>query len=120
VRGEDDVSIHWPGFWPLRPPATAIPLASVRSVSSQRTTESSLDDAVMTAAIGGARTGPLGVALGAAIGRRRRIVRTVHVSLAGMGEPVELVFRPLDDAKEAGVGALMRIFASDHATSPNR
>jgi hypothetical protein len=114
TRDDGAVAVAVPGWWPPRTPKVAIPLRAVRSVTGQRTTESSLDDAVMTAAIGGARTGPLGVALGTAIGRRRRVLRTVHVRVDLAGEAVEIVFRPLEEHGASGVSALIRIFqASD-------
>jgi hypothetical protein len=110
TRDEGVVAMAVPGWWPPRAPRVAIPLRSVRSVTCQRTTETSLDDAVMTAAIGGARTGPLGVAIGASIGRRRRVIRTVHVRIEIDGELAEVVFRPLDDQGVSGANTLMRIF----------
>lgn len=110
TRDGEVVAISVPGWWPPRPPRVQIPLRTVRSVTSQRTTETSLDDAVMTAAIGGARTGPLGVAIGSAIGRRRRIMRTVHVQIEIGAELAELVFRPLDDQSAGSTSTLMRIF----------
>lgn len=110
VREADQVAMLSPGWWPTRPARVPIPLPAIRSVSSQRTTETSLDDSVMTAAIGGARTGPLGVAIGAAIGRRRRILRTVHVELDIDGEVAELVFRPLDEQGTGALASLVRIF----------
>jgi hypothetical protein len=114
TRDDGAVAVAVPGWWPPRTPKVAIPLRAVRSVTGQRTTESSLDDAVMTAAIGGARTGPLGVALGTAIGRRRRVLRTVHVRADLGGEAAEIVFRPLEEHGASGVSALIRIFqASD-------
>lgn len=114
TRDASQVSMSWPGWWPARPPRIVIPISSVRSVSCQRTCETTLDEAVMTAAIGGARTGPLGVALGTAIGRRRRVVRTVHVDHDCGDERLELVFRAREDQGEVGISALVRIFRSSH------
>jgi hypothetical protein len=113
TRDDQEVAIAVPGWWPPRSPKVAIPLRSVRSVTGHRTTESSLDDAVMTAAIGGARTGPLGVALGTAIGRRRRVLRTVHVRVDLPDELAEIVFRPLDEQGAGGVSALIRMFQTN-------
>lgn len=110
TREEQTVAISTPGWWPPRPPRVLIPLCAVRSVTSQRTIETTLDDSVMTAAIGGARTGPLGVAIGSAIGRRRRVMRTVHVQLVLGAELTELVFRPIDDQNSGATAMLLRIF----------
>jgi hypothetical protein len=110
TRDDGVVAVTTPGWWPTRTAKVAIPLRAVRSVTGQRTTDNSLDDAVMTAAIGGARTGPLGVALGTAIGRRRRVLRTVHVRVDLAGEAAEIVFRPLEEHGASGVSALIRIF----------
>lgn len=109
-REEDTVVIGVPGWWLTRSPRVVVALPSVRSVSIQRTTENTPDDAIMTAAIGGARTGPLGLAFGAAVARRRRVVRTVHVRILIEGEETELLFRPLDEQDASGPVVLARIF----------
>jgi hypothetical protein len=109
-RADEAVVIGMPGWWLTRPSRVVVPLPSVRSVSIQRTTENTPDDAIVTAAIGGARTGPLGMAFGAAVGRRRRVVRTVHVRILIEREETELLFRPLDEQDASGPGMLVRIF----------
>jgi hypothetical protein len=113
TRADGAVIIAAPGWWPTRVTRVAVPLAAVRSVSSQRTTESTPDEAIVTAAIGGARTGPLGMAFGAAVGRRRRLMRTVHVHVELDNEAIELVFRPLDDQGDWALAALGRMFKKD-------
>jgi hypothetical protein len=110
TRTAGEVVITVDGYWPVRPTRVVLPLQAVRSVSVQRTTENTPDDAVVTAAIGGARTGPLGMAFGAAVGRRRRVVRTVHVHVRLDSGPAELVFRAMDDRGERGPAMLARIF----------
>lgn len=110
TRTAEAVVVSLPTWWLARPVRAVIPLTSIRSVSLQRTTESTPDDAVVTAAIGGARTGPLGLAFGAAVGRRRRVVRTVHVQVEVGREEAELLFRALDEQNASGPGVIMRIF----------
>jgi hypothetical protein len=110
TRTDAAVVIVVDGWWPVRPPRVTIPLGSIRAVSAQRTVDSSLDESVVTAAIGGARSGPLGMAIGAAIGRRRRTMRTIHVQVDLGSEMAELVFRSLDD-RSGTASALVRLFS---------
>lgn len=109
LRQESAVIVTMVGWWPARAPRVVIPLNSIRSVSLQRSSENTPDDAVVTAALGGARTGPLGMAFGAAVARRWRVVRMVQVQIDVEGEAAELLFRSLDDHAR-GYGLLMRIF----------
>jgi hypothetical protein len=109
-REEGTVVLTAPTWWPGRATRVPIALASVRSVTVQKTPETTHDDALTTAALGGARTGPLGLAFGAAVGRRRRVLRTVHVVVALDHGRAEMMFRPVDDASVGGTGALARIF----------
>jgi hypothetical protein len=115
TRTEQAVVIATPGWWLTRPPRVAVPLGAIRSVTVQRTTETTLDDALVTAAIGGARSGPLGLAFGAAIGRRRWTVRTVHVQVHLDHEPAELVFRAIDERTSSGPASLARIFEPERS-----
>ncbi len=109
-RDEGAVVLTAPTWWPGRATRVSITLAAVRSVTVQKTPDTTHDDALTAAALGGARTGPLGLAFGAAIGRRRRFIRTVHVLVALDHGRVEMMFRAVDDAAMGGTGALARIF----------
>lgn len=113
TRVDGAVVISTPSWWPWRSGRVAVPLSAVKMVQLQRTTENTPDEAVVTAAIGGARTGPLGMMIGSQIARRRRVFRTVHVHLKAEQGPLELVFRSVEDQGANGPAALVRIFQAE-------
>lgn len=109
-RDDKCVVMTAPGRWPGRPIRVEIPLTSVRTVRLERTNEQTPDDVALATALGTARSGPIGMAFGNTVGRRRRVVRTVHVFLQHPEGRVELVFRDREDQNELGSIVLMRIF----------